>query len=103
MTQRASTGFMHGTEMCNVKEGKKLNDWSRLQTTKAFLEALSSNMGIPTIGLIESKAGGTDVGGAGRCGQFCMRGEQEEGARVQAGRGGPFYKQFTNTYDDCAL
>ena len=58
VTQRASGGFMNGTEMCNVKRGKKMSDWSRLQTTKAFLEALSSNMGIPALDLVQSQHGG---------------------------------------------
>ena len=58
VTQRASGGFMNGTEMCNVKDGKSIKHWRENKTTKAFLEALSSNTGIPIIGLIESKAGG---------------------------------------------
>ena len=75
---------MNGTEMCNVKDGKLIGHWRENKTTKAFLEALSSNTGIPVIGLIESKAGGTDAGGAGRYGQFLMRGSRRGGARVQA-------------------
>ena len=59
VTQRASDGFMNGTEMCNVKRGKKMSDWSRLQTTKAFLEALSLHTGIPALDLVQSQHGGT--------------------------------------------
>ena len=86
-----------------MKDGKSIKHWRENKTTKAFLEALSSNTGIPIIGLIESKAGGTDAGGAGRCGQFLMMGGGENLGRT----GWPILhlrnKQFTNTQDDCAL
>ena len=44
---------------------------------------------------------------AGRCGQFHMRGDQEEGGENLGRTGWPILhlrkKQFTNTHDDCAL
>jgi hypothetical protein len=49
---------MNGTEMCNVKDGKSIKHWRENKTTKAFLEALSSNTGIPTLDLVQSQHGG---------------------------------------------
>lgn len=46
INQRAMDGYVNGTAMCNAV-GKKLNDYSRLSTTKAFLKELSMSTGIP--------------------------------------------------------
>ena len=35
-----------------------MSDWSRLQTTKAFLETLSLHMGIPALDVVQSQHGG---------------------------------------------
>lgn len=45
------TGYVNATAMCKGA-GKKLNDWSRLKRSKAYLEALSSETGIPVSQLI---------------------------------------------------
>ena len=58
VTQRASGGFMNGTEMCNVKDGKSIKHWRENKTTKAFLEAVSLHTGIPALDLVQSQHGG---------------------------------------------
>lgn len=39
--------------------GKRLNDWVRLESSKSYLEELSSVAGIPATGLLQIKQGGT--------------------------------------------
>ena len=54
--QRQNDGYIDGTAMCQAN-GKKINDYLRLDSTKAYLGALSYNTGIPVIKLAEPKAG----------------------------------------------
>ena len=61
--QRPSTGYIHATAMGKVKPSKKIAQWHMNKDTHAFLEALSATVGIPTIDLVESKAGGKEAGG----------------------------------------
>ncbi|MBS1723956.1 MAG: KilA-N domain-containing protein [Armatimonadetes bacterium] len=56
--QRASDGYVNATAMCKAA-GKLFADYARTTTTREFLDELSSVMGIPITGLIESKQGGT--------------------------------------------
>ena len=58
--QRAVDGYVDATAMCNAT-GKKFNDYSRLKTTRDFLDAVSFKAGIPVSLLIQTKRGGTDV------------------------------------------
>jgi hypothetical protein len=49
-------------------EGKLIGDYLRLDSTKAFLEALSTDMGIPISavdGLVQVRKGGSDKSGQG--------------------------------------
>jgi len=55
--QRAMDGYINATALCNAV-GKKFSDYSRLDTTKEFLEALSSDAGIPASGLVVTVKGG---------------------------------------------
>jgi hypothetical protein len=50
--QRASDGYINATAMCKAA-GKQMNDYTRLDTTKAFLQELSSDTGIPVSQLIQ--------------------------------------------------
>lgn len=50
--QRASDNYLDATAMCQAN-GKLFADYQRLKTTQEFLEALSLNMGIPIIKLIQ--------------------------------------------------
>lgn len=43
---RSTDGYINATAMCK-KFGKRLNDYSRLDTTKEFVQELSSDAGIP--------------------------------------------------------
>lgn len=55
--QRAKDGYIHASAMCTAA-GKLFNDYSRLKTTSAFLEALETDTGIPVTELIQSLRGG---------------------------------------------
>lgn len=55
--QRATDGYINATALCSVS-GKKLNDYTRLATTKEFLRALNSETGIPATELIQVIRGG---------------------------------------------
>jgi hypothetical protein len=55
--QRVKDGYVNATAMCRVA-GKLFADYNRLATTKAFLDALSSDMGIPISELVQSIKGG---------------------------------------------
>ena len=57
INQRATDGYINATEMCKVA-GKRFFDYSRLNTTSAYLEALSSETGIPASELIQTIKGG---------------------------------------------
>lgn len=54
---RAKDGYINATSMCK-STGKLFADYARLKTTGAFLEELSSDMGIPITELIQSFTGG---------------------------------------------
>jgi hypothetical protein len=43
---RSTDGYVNATAMCKAF-GKRLNDYSRLDTTKEFVQELSSDAGIP--------------------------------------------------------
>lgn len=53
---RSKDGYINATAMCQAA-GKKFNDYSRLDTTKAFIKELGSIAGIPAIELIQSVSG----------------------------------------------
>jgi KilA-N domain. len=55
--QRPTDGYINATAMCKAA-GKRWNDYSVLNTTKPFLEALSAETGIPVSGLAHSQKGG---------------------------------------------
>ena len=55
--QRAVDGYINATAMCKAA-GKLIADFTRLKTTKEFLEALSSDMGIPITQLIQTLKNG---------------------------------------------
>ena len=56
--QRAGDGYINATAMTKAA-GKKFNDYSRNEATKAFLQELSSETGIPATGLVQTFTGGT--------------------------------------------
>ena len=54
-------GYINATQLC--KAGNKLfNDYQRTKQTQDYLQALSSNMGIPVLDLLDSKVGGSHSG-----------------------------------------
>lgn len=53
-----SDGYLNATEMCKAN-GKLYADYTRLESTKEYLNELSSDMGIPILKLIEIKKGGS--------------------------------------------
>lgn len=55
--QRVTDGYINATAMCKAS-GKLMGDYLRLSSTKAFLDELSSDMGIPISGLVQSIKGG---------------------------------------------
>lgn len=82
INQRYKDGYINLTAMAQA-EGKLIGDYLRLDSTKAFLEALSTDMGIPISavdGLVQVRKGGSDKSGQGtwghpqvaiHCGQWC--------------------------------
>lgn len=56
--QRESDEYVNLTQLCQ-SEGKLVADYLRLENTKAFIEALASDMGIPISQIIQTKKGGT--------------------------------------------
>ena len=50
---RQDDGYINASELCKAA-GKKFNDWSRLDTTKEYLEVLSVETGIPVSGIPET-------------------------------------------------
>jgi len=80
--QRREDGYINLTKMAQAN-GKKLNDYLRLETTKAFLDELSTVTGIPVTaknGLIQVRQGGNNKAAQGswghpqvaiNCGQWC--------------------------------
>ena len=55
---RESDGFINATQMCKAG-GKKLNDWSRLDSTKVLTEQLNLIAGYPAIKTEPGRYGGT--------------------------------------------
>ncbi|KAA3504379.1 KilA-N domain-containing protein [Rhizobium rhizogenes] len=55
--QRVRDGYVNATAMCKAA-GKAFADYGRLSSTKAFMDELSSEMGIPITELIQSVRGG---------------------------------------------
>jgi predicted GIY-YIG superfamily endonuclease len=53
---RESDGFINATQMCKAGR-REMRDWNRLEATKKLMNELSSNVGIPTIELIDSTQG----------------------------------------------
>jgi hypothetical protein len=66
IAQRSSDGYVNATALCKAA-GKLFADYTRTDSTKAFLAALSAKMGIPIDKgnqcLIESRAGSPATGG----------------------------------------
>ena len=54
--QRISDEYVCLTDMAKV-EGKLIADYLRLESTKAYIEALSETMGIPIKSLVVAKGG----------------------------------------------
>jgi len=57
ISQRRDDGYINATALCKAS-GKLLADYKRLDTTEAFLEELSTDMGIPISKLLEVRKGG---------------------------------------------
>lgn len=55
--QRISDGYLNATDMCKAN-GKKYNDWHRLESTREYLNELSRDAGHPVSQLIQIKKGG---------------------------------------------
>lgn len=55
--QRITDGYINATALCKASN-KKLGDYIRLTSTSKFLEALSSDTGIPISDLVQSIKGG---------------------------------------------
>lgn len=54
---RSADRYVNATDMCKAS-GKQWNDYWRLGSTAAFIEALSTETGIPVSGLVEARRGG---------------------------------------------
>ena len=52
VAQRAIDGYMNASAIC-AAAGKRFYDYSRLSTTKAFVQELSTETGIPVSELIQ--------------------------------------------------
>ena len=57
--QRPRDGYINATLLCQ-KAGKMFGHYNQLGQTKAFLEALSADIGIPISGLVQIIRGGND-------------------------------------------
>ena len=57
--QRPQDGYVNATELCR-RAGKQFNDYARLGQTKAFLDALFLETGIPVSKLLEVRRGRGD-------------------------------------------
>ena len=60
--QRESDGFFNATAMCKASD-KKLSHYKSNDTTQEFLEALSTDAGIPASRLIQAVRGGSSAQG----------------------------------------
>lgn len=58
--QRQFDGYINATAMCRAV-GRQFNDYSRLGSTRAYLDALESDTGIPVSELIQSVKGGNSA------------------------------------------
>lgn len=56
--QRVKDGYINATAMCKAA-GKLFGNYNQLQSTKDFLEALSSDIGIPISEIVQSIKGGS--------------------------------------------
>jgi len=56
--QRAKDGYINATAMCRAAQ-REFKHYNENKTTKAFVAALSAEVGIPTTELIQSLSGGT--------------------------------------------
>ena len=56
---REEDGYINVTNLCKAGN-KKFNDWFRLDKTKAFVQALSSSVGIPVNTLIKYNTGSNE-------------------------------------------
>jgi hypothetical protein len=54
--QRKTDGYLNATDMCKANN-KKYNDWYRLDSTKEYLNELSSDTGYPVSQLVEVRKG----------------------------------------------
>jgi len=75
MRQTTKDGYFDATAMCQA-HGKRFNDWSRLDSSKEYLEALILTTGIPAVKLVvslEGRYGGTWIHPvlANRVAQWC--------------------------------
>jgi hypothetical protein len=60
--QRLGDGYVNATALCKAA-GKKVSHWANLETTTAYIDALSVDAGIPASELlIEIRKGGTEQG-----------------------------------------
>lgn len=55
--QRANDGYINATAMCKAA-GRRFNDYARLDGTRAFVRALSTETGFPATELIQTLRGG---------------------------------------------
>ena len=62
--QRAADGYINATAMCKAT-GKLMADYTRLKSTKEFLDALAVDMGIPISQLIQTLRDGVQNSAAG--------------------------------------
>lgn len=60
--QREEDGYINATELCKAA-GKRLNDYTRLDSTQEFLSEMSSTAGIPAVELVQAREGRPDLGG----------------------------------------
>jgi hypothetical protein len=58
VTLRQRDGYINATAMCSAA-GKKFNDYTRIGPTRAFLEELATETGLPATELIQTLTGGT--------------------------------------------
>ena len=58
--QRPTDGYVNATRLCQ-QAGKLFGDYRRLTQTRAFLEALEADMGIPITALIQVIRGGNET------------------------------------------
>lgn len=58
---RKSDGYVNATKLCNAG-GKEFKHYKENKQTQMFLKELKSNVGIPTLNLIDVKVGGNHLG-----------------------------------------